>query len=733
MSMDDLYNNLKVYEPEVKGMSSSTLTTQNIAFVSSSNNNTSSSNHTSSTNNHGVTTASNQFNTALPTTNMPRMTIKVDRFEMANANVAMRARRFLKNTRRKLTVNDNETIGFDKSKVECYNCHKRGHFAKECRALRNQDNKNKESLEGKKAYYAPPGFTTNSSSDSEKGLGYENYNSVPPPYTRNFMPPTPNFSFTHLDEFVNKPIVKNSKAMSSEEVPKEVRKCNDAPIIKDWVSDSEEENTSQPKYEKKIVRASIVKKEFVKSRQQEKTARKTVKQVENHRQDTHSPRGNQRNWNNMMQSTNGFTGSRSGLNSGCVKHMNREHVYLSDMKIYKEEDYGCFWREPQRRENHMKKVNLLRGLPSKLFENDQTCVACQKGKQHRASCKSKTENSISLPLHLLHMDLFGPKFIKSLMKKMYCLVVTDDFSRCTWVFFLATKDETSGILKSFIYGIENLVDHKVKMIRCANGTEFKNREMNQFCEKKGILRQFIAARTPQQNRVAKRRNRTLIEAARTMLADSNTQSNDFVGTKANDNAGQVKKETKPVKNYILLPLWTADPPFSQGPKSSQDDGSKPSSDDGKKVDEDPRKESKSNDQEKEDNVNNTNNVNAASTNENEDVGAEADINNLDITIQVSPILTTRIHKDHPLDQVIGDLQSATQTRRMSKNLEEHGVIVTPGSIIMVTTGSVIVTPGSVIVTTGSVIVTTGSVIVTTGSVIVTPGSVIVSPGSTNGK
>ncbi|GKA22412.1 putative ribonuclease H-like domain-containing protein [Tanacetum coccineum] len=166
--------------------------------------------------------------------------------------------------------------------------------------------------------------------------------------------------------------------------------------------------------------------------------------------------------------------------------------------------------------NKLVKGNLVRGLPSKLFENDQTCVACQKGKQHRASCKSKTENSISLPLHLLHMDLFGPTFIKILIKKMYCLVVTDDYSRFTWVFFLATKDETSGILKSFITGIENLVDHKVMVIRCDNGTEFKNREMNQFYEIKGILRQFSIARTPQKNEVAKRRNRTLIKDVRTI-------------------------------------------------------------------------------------------------------------------------------------------------------------------------------------------------------------------------
>ncbi|GJT89345.1 putative ribonuclease H-like domain-containing protein [Tanacetum coccineum] len=170
--------------------------------------------------------------------------------------------------------------------------------------------------------------------------------------------------------------------------------------------------------------------------------------------------------------------------------------------------------------NKLVKGNLVRGLPSKLFENDQTCVACQKGKQHRASCKSKTENSISLPLHMLHMDLFGPTFVKSLMKKMYCLVVTDDYSRFSWVFFLATKDETSGILKSFITGVENLIDQKVKVIRCDNETEFKNKEMNQFCERKGIKREFSIARTPQQNGVAERKNRTLIEATRTMLADS---------------------------------------------------------------------------------------------------------------------------------------------------------------------------------------------------------------------
>ncbi|GJT74066.1 retrovirus-related pol polyprotein from transposon TNT 1-94 [Tanacetum coccineum] len=266
-------------------------------------------------------------------------------------------------------------------------------------------------------------------------------------------------------------------------------------------------------------------------------------------------------------------------------------------------------------------------------------------------------------------------------------------------------------------------NQKVKVIISDNGTEFKNREMNQFYENKGILRQFSVARTPQQNRVAEKRNRTLIEAARTMLADSKLPTTfgqkqlillaitptlsfmrpfgcpvtilntidhlgKFKGTKASDNAGQARKETKHVKDYILLPLWTVDPPFFQDPKSSQDDEFKPSSDVEKKVDEDPRKESKCNDQKRRKIMLTTLTMLILLvqllmllaqmrlcifdfSSDDHDDSAEADMNNLDTTIQVSPNPTTRIHKDHALDKVIEDLQSATQTRKMSKNLKEH--------------------------------------------------------------
>nr|GEV53291.1 hypothetical protein [Tanacetum cinerariifolium] len=170
--------------------------------------------------------------------------------------------------------------------------------------------------------------------------------------------------------------------------------------------------------------------------------------------------------------------------------------------------------------NRLVRYNLVRGLPSKCFENNHNCTACLKGKQHKAFCKSRLVNSVTKPLHTLHMDLFGHTSVSSVSQKWYCLVVTDDFSRFTWTFFLKTKDETSGIFRKFISKIENLKDLKVKIIRCDNGGEFRNKDTNDFCSQKRIKREFSNARTPQQNDVAEMRNRTLIEAARTMLADA---------------------------------------------------------------------------------------------------------------------------------------------------------------------------------------------------------------------
>ncbi|GKB41760.1 ribonuclease H-like domain-containing protein [Tanacetum coccineum] len=127
LSMDDLYNNLKIYEAEVIGSSSTSQNTQNVAFVSS--NSTGSTNEVVKTA-HGVSAANSKANAST----LPNVM----------AMLTMRARIFLKKTRRNLGVNGTDTIGFDKTKVECYKCHKRGHFARECRAPKNQDSRNKE-------------------------------------------------------------------------------------------------------------------------------------------------------------------------------------------------------------------------------------------------------------------------------------------------------------------------------------------------------------------------------------------------------------------------------------------------------------------------------------------------------------------------------------------------------------------------------------------------------------
>ncbi|GJY37190.1 putative ribonuclease H-like domain-containing protein [Tanacetum coccineum] len=603
------------------------------------------------------------------------------------AMLTMRSRKFLKNTRRKLTGNGNETIGFDKYKVEYYNCHKRGHFARECRAPRNQDNKNKESsrrsvpmetstsaslvsCDGIGGYdwsdqakegpnYALMAYSS-SSSDSEekqlleslgrslkkfkkkkdsiqfivdkfenasksldkliecqiinnckKGLGYEKYNAVPPPYIGNFIPPTPDLSFTGLDKFVNKHVVENKK--SDEEVSKVVRKSDDYPIIKDWVLDSEEENMSQTKIEKKIVKPCIAKIEFVKPKQQEKTARKTVKQ------------------------------DQGVIDSGCSRHMTGNMSYLTDY----EEIYGGYV--------------AFGGNP--------------KGRKITGTCTIKMAEVVNTACYVQNRVLI----VKPHNKTPYEL--------------LHGRKPTLSFMRPFGYlvTILNTLDHLGKFDGKADegffvGYSLNSKAFRVFNSRTRIVEENLHIRFSENTH-------NVVGSGPDWLFDidaltgtmnyepivAGTQSNGFAGTKASDNAGQAR--------------------------NSHDDESKPSSDDGKKVDEDSRKDSKGIDQSNEDNVNSINNVNVASTHEvnavggkisielpldpnmpeledysifedDEDVGAEADMHNLDTTIQVSPILTTRIHKDHPLDQVIRDLQSATQTRRMLKSLEEHGFVST---------------------------------------------------------
>ena len=170
--------------------------------------------------------------------------------------------------------------------------------------------------------------------------------------------------------------------------------------------------------------------------------------------------------------------------------------------------------------NELVKKDLVRGLPNSIFAPDGLCDSCQKAKQRKSSFKSKTESSILEPYHLLHVDLFGPVNVMSIAKKKYAMVIVDEFTRYTWVYFLHTKSETASILIDHVRQLDKLMKDSVKIIRSDNGTEFKNLIMEEFCKDHGIRQEFSAPGTPQQNGVVERKNRTLIEAARTMLDEA---------------------------------------------------------------------------------------------------------------------------------------------------------------------------------------------------------------------
>ncbi|GJV20906.1 retrovirus-related pol polyprotein from transposon TNT 1-94 [Tanacetum coccineum] len=855
-SMDDLYNNLKVYEPEVKGTSS----TQNMALVSS--------NNSGSTNEavniaHGVTAASTQANASNPINvdnlsdvlicalfasqpsspqlaNEDLQQLHPDDLEemdltwqMAMLNI--KARRFLKNTRRKVTINVNETIGFDKSKVECYNCYKRGHFAKECRVLRNQDNKNRESSrrsvpvetttsnaliscdglggydwsdhaeEGPTNYalmaYSSLSFDYEVSNDStcsksfletvevlksqyEKLLKiFEKSELMVVAYKTGLQSVEERLKFYKKNEFVYvekinglkwdiqvgeitigelrkkleivqnekdgiqfnvdkfenaskslnkiiesqivenckkeeftnehvviKLVVENSEAKASEAKPKAVRKNNGAPSIEDWVLDSEEENVdcnyqrvvkpvwntakrvnhqnfakkTHPCPKKNMVPRAVLMKfglasvntarqvNAAHSKTTVNAARPKDKNVNTARPKAvvNAVKGNNVN---VIQVSDGlgpqkkliFLSNVQGnpqmdlqdqgvIDSGCSRHMTGNMSYLTD---YEEIDRGyvAFGGNPkggkitgkvaERRNKTLIEAARTMLADSKLpttFWVEAVNIACYV--QNRVLVV-KPHNKT--PYELFH----GRTPTLSFMRPFGCPVT-----------------------------ILNTIDHLSKFDGKADEGFFVGYSLN--------IKAF---------RVFNSRTRIVEENLHIRFSESTPNA---IGS-GPDWLFDIDALTRAIK-YEPIVAGTQSNGFAD-PKSSQDDGSKPSSDDEKKVDEDPRKDSESIDQEKDDNVNNTNNVNAASTNkvnavggktsielpddpnmpaledisifdlsrDNEDVGAEADMNNLDTTIQVSPIPTIRIHKDHPLNQVIGDLQSATQTRKMLKNLEEY--------------------------------------------------------------
>ncbi|GJX15640.1 retrovirus-related pol polyprotein from transposon TNT 1-94 [Tanacetum coccineum] len=141
-------------------------------------------------------------------------------------------------------------------------------------------------------------------------------------------------------------------------------------------------------------------------------------------------------------------------------------------------------------------------------------------KAKRSSFKTKAVPSSKGRLNLLHMDLCGPMRVASINGKKYILVIVDDYSRYTWTLFLRSKDETPEVLKDFLTMIQRNLQAQVITVRTDRGTEFLNKTLHAYFKEEGIEHQTSTPRTPEQNGVVERRNRTLVEAARTMLSAS---------------------------------------------------------------------------------------------------------------------------------------------------------------------------------------------------------------------
>jgi transposase InsO family protein len=162
------------------------------------------------------------------------------------------------------------------------------------------------------------------------------------------------------------------------------------------------------------------------------------------------------------------------------------------------------------------------GLTNVHFEKDRVCSACQAGKQVGSNHPHKNIMTTDRPLELLHMDLFGLIAYISIGRSKYCLVIVDDYSRFTWVFFLQKKSQTQETLKGLLRRAQNEFGLRIKKIRGDNGTEFKNSQIEGFLEEEGIKHEFSSPYTPQQNGIVERKNRTLLDMARTMLDEYKT-------------------------------------------------------------------------------------------------------------------------------------------------------------------------------------------------------------------
>jgi hypothetical protein len=168
---------------------------------------------------------------------------------------------------------------------------------------------------------------------------------------------------------------------------------------------------------------------------------------------------------------------------------------LSDTYLVVKSDKGWLWHHwlahvGKRNLAKLQKDGHIVGLTNVIFEKDRVCGACQAGKQHGAPHHLKNVVTIKRPLELLHMDLFGLVACISISGSKYGIIIIDDFSRYTWVFFLGDKGETHEVLKKFIRRAQSEFELKIKKVRSDNGMEFKNSGVEEFFGEEGIKHEF---------------------------------------------------------------------------------------------------------------------------------------------------------------------------------------------------------------------------------------------------
>ncbi|GJV52024.1 putative ribonuclease H-like domain-containing protein [Tanacetum coccineum] len=412
---------------------------------------------------------------------------------------------------------------------------------------------------------------------------------------RNFMPPKPDLSFSGLEEFVNepivseptvkKPVVETSEAKASADKPKVVRKNFGPPLIEDWISDSEDEAESKPKIEKKTVKPSFAKIEFVKSKEQVKSPRKTTdKQGDQNRLNTHSPKGNQRNWNYMMSQRLGSNFEM--INKACYVCGSFDHL-----------QYDC--DNHQRQFNNKKMVKPVWNYTQRVNHQNFS----------RMTHPSPKRNMV-------------PKAV--LMKSGLVSVNT-----ARQVNTAHTKTTVNGA--SPMSNLSKTAHSTVKRPINKN-TAFKNSN-----QKVNTVRgnNVNTARPKAVVNAVKGNHVNVVKASACWVWKPKTKVLDH-GYPQVDLQDQRVIDSGCSRHMTWNMSYLTD--FEEIDGGYVAFGGNPK---GGKI-----------------------------------TGKEADMNNLDITIQVSPIPTTRIHKDHHVNQVIGDLKSATQIRNMSKNLEEYRAIGT---------------------------------------------------------